>query len=90
MYSDKIIREIKLKSLGIEGELSPLTISVIKFFNGNLNYLNIKDFPMLIRGEEDKGLKQVKKLLQTSNRGSCAFINAKGDFKYSPLLILSK
>lgn len=49
---------------------------------GNLNYLNIKDFPMLIRGEEDKGLKQVKKLLQTSNRGSCAFINAKGDFKY--------
>ncbi|MHA1255429.1 MAG: Eco57I restriction-modification methylase domain-containing protein [Promethearchaeota archaeon] len=49
---------------------------------GNLNYLNIKDFPMLIRGEEDKGLKQVKKLLQTDKSGSCAFISAKGDFKY--------
>ena len=49
---------------------------------GNLNYLNIKDFPMLIRGEEDKGLKQVKKLLQPGKSGSCAFISAKGDFKY--------
>ncbi|TFF86037.1 MAG: hypothetical protein EU517_01005, partial [Promethearchaeota archaeon] len=50
--------------------------------NGNLNYININDFPKLIRGEEDKGLKAVKRLLKNHTRESCVFINAKSDLTY--------
>jgi hypothetical protein len=49
---------------------------------GDLNFLNIKDFPKMIRGEEDKGLIKVKKLLRNDIKGTCFFINAKDDFKY--------
>ncbi|MEJ2293306.1 MAG: Eco57I restriction-modification methylase domain-containing protein [Candidatus Lokiarchaeota archaeon] len=46
---------------------------------GNLNYLNIQDFPKLIRGEEDRGLAAVKDILQDNVSGSCIFLNAKND-----------
>ncbi|MFX1268256.1 MAG: Eco57I restriction-modification methylase domain-containing protein, partial [Promethearchaeota archaeon] len=49
---------------------------------GDLNYLNIKDFPMMIRGEEAKGLKKVRKLIKNNLDGSCIFINAKEDLTY--------
>ncbi len=48
----------------------------------NLNYLNPIDFPKMIRGEEDQGLKNVKKLLKNDVKESCLFLNAKTDFKY--------
>ncbi|MFX0027483.1 MAG: class I SAM-dependent DNA methyltransferase [Candidatus Hermodarchaeota archaeon] len=50
--------------------------------NGDLNYLNIRDFPMMIRGEEAKGLKKIKNLIKNNLSGSCIFINAKEDFTY--------
>jgi len=50
--------------------------------SGNLNYLNIKYFPKMVRGEEDKGLVEVRKLIRKDKRGTCFFISAKSDFKY--------
>ncbi|MFX1494003.1 MAG: class I SAM-dependent DNA methyltransferase [Promethearchaeota archaeon] len=50
--------------------------------NGDLNYLNIRDFPMMIRGEEAKGLKKIKNSIKNNLVGSCVFINAKKDFTY--------
>jgi len=49
---------------------------------GDLNYLNHKKFPRMIRGEEDAGLKQVKAILNEDLKGSCSFISAKDDFRY--------
>ena len=49
---------------------------------GDLNLLNIKDFPNMIRGEEANGLTEVKKLLKVETGGSCNFIYAKDDFQY--------
>jgi len=49
---------------------------------GDLNYLNVRDFPKMVRGEEDKGLKEVKYVLKDNLSGSCNFINAKEDFKH--------
>ncbi len=50
--------------------------------SGDLNYLNIKDFPMMIRGEEAKGLKKIKNSIKNNLEGSCFYINAKEDFTY--------
>ena len=50
--------------------------------NGNLNYLNVQDFPKLIRGEEDRGLKAVKEIVENHIQGSCIFLSAKNDFLY--------
>ncbi len=47
---------------------------------GNLNYLNVQNFPKMIRGEEAKGLVAVKQLLKDQLKGSCIFLNAKNDF----------
>ncbi|MBY9007399.1 MAG: SAM-dependent DNA methyltransferase [Candidatus Lokiarchaeota archaeon] len=47
---------------------------------GDINYLNIKQFPNFIRGEEAKGLKEIRKLLEKNNEGTCFFVNAKQDF----------
>ena len=60
---------------------------IFKLFNqieqqGDLNYLNINDFPKLIRGEEAKGLRRVKEVLQKENGGDCYYIDAKYDFQY--------
>ncbi|MFW9901113.1 MAG: class I SAM-dependent DNA methyltransferase [Candidatus Thorarchaeota archaeon] len=49
---------------------------------GNLNYLNPVDFPKMIRGEEEKGLKLVKENLKNDTNGSCFFISARNDFNY--------
>lgn len=49
---------------------------------GNLNYLNTKDFPKMVRGEEDIGLIEVKKKLGDNLDGNCIFIDAKEDMRY--------
>ncbi|MFX0012184.1 MAG: TaqI-like C-terminal specificity domain-containing protein, partial [Candidatus Hermodarchaeota archaeon] len=49
---------------------------------GDLNILNIEDFPNMIRGEEANGLMEVKKLLKAKTGGTCSFIYAKDDFQY--------
>lgn len=49
---------------------------------GNMNYLNVRDFPMMIRGEESDGLKQVKAILTDNIISSCFFLSAKKDFQY--------
>ncbi|MFX1575337.1 MAG: Eco57I restriction-modification methylase domain-containing protein [Promethearchaeota archaeon] len=63
---------------------TPRIISIInKLENkGDLNYLNISNFPNMIRGEEDKGLQMVKKKLLNHSDVNCYYINAKNDFKY--------
>ncbi|MFX1315020.1 MAG: Eco57I restriction-modification methylase domain-containing protein [Promethearchaeota archaeon] len=50
--------------------------------NGDLNYLNPLDFPKMIRGEEDKGLKLIRHNIRNDSKGSCFFIHARNDFKY--------
>ncbi len=49
---------------------------------GDLNYLNYVDFPKMIRGEEETGLKVVKRKLRKDNNGSCYYISARNDFNY--------
>ena len=50
--------------------------------SGDVNYLNIERIPNMIRGEEDKGLKQVIDLIEENTGNNCYFIKAKGDFNY--------
>jgi hypothetical protein len=50
--------------------------------NGNLNYLNIKDYPRMIRGEEAEGLRALKQIIKNNVAKSCYFINAKKDVSY--------
>ncbi|MBY8988096.1 MAG: N-6 DNA methylase, partial [Candidatus Lokiarchaeota archaeon] len=50
--------------------------------SGDVNYLSITRIPNMIRGEEDKGLKQVLNLIEQNTTNSCYFIKAKGDFNY--------
>jgi len=49
---------------------------------GDLNYLSIKHIPNMIRGEEDKGLRQILSLIEKNTNNSCFFIKAKEDFDY--------
>ena len=49
---------------------------------GDLNYLSIKHIPDMIRGEEDKGLRQILNLIEENTNNSCFFIKAKEDFDY--------
>jgi hypothetical protein len=49
---------------------------------GNLNYLNVIEFPRMVRGEEYKSLKEIKKLIKPNVEGNCFFISAKENFKY--------
>jgi hypothetical protein len=49
---------------------------------GDLNYLNPVAFPKLIRGEEDKGLKLVRKKLKNHDKATCSFVSARNDFSY--------
>lgn len=49
---------------------------------GDLNYLNFERIPSMIRGEEDKGLKQVLDIVEQNSINSCYFVKAKGDFNY--------
>ena len=50
--------------------------------SGDVNYLNIERIPNMIRGEEAKGLKQVRALIEENTKNSCYFIKAKEDFNY--------
>jgi len=49
---------------------------------GDLNYLNPVSFPKMIRGEEDKGLKLVRKKLKNHDKATCFFVSARNDFSY--------
>ncbi|MBY9018182.1 MAG: N-6 DNA methylase [Candidatus Lokiarchaeota archaeon] len=49
---------------------------------GDLNYINTLDFPYFIRGEEDKGLKEIRNIIKAHANDTCLFINAKDDFDY--------
>ncbi len=49
---------------------------------GDLNYLNHVDFPKMIRGEEETGLKLVRRKLRKDTYCSCFFISARNDFSY--------
>ncbi|MCK4481379.1 MAG: Eco57I restriction-modification methylase domain-containing protein [Candidatus Lokiarchaeota archaeon] len=49
---------------------------------GDINYLNPIGFPKMIRGEEENGLKFVKRKLRKDSKGSCFFISARNDFNY--------
>ena len=50
---------------------------------GDINYLNPVNFPKMIRGEEEIGLKLVKqKIRNKDTNGSCFFISARNDFSY--------
>ncbi|UCD01092.1 MAG: N-6 DNA methylase [Promethearchaeota archaeon] len=49
---------------------------------GDLNYLNHINFPKMIRGEEETGLKLVRRKLRKDTSGSCFFISARTDFSY--------
>ncbi|MFX1377121.1 MAG: Eco57I restriction-modification methylase domain-containing protein [Promethearchaeota archaeon] len=63
---------------------TPLVFQIIDQIemSANLNYLNPKAFPKMIRGEEDKGLALIKKKLKHDVQGSCLFLNARNDFNY--------
>ncbi len=50
--------------------------------SGEVNYLNIERIPNMIRGEEAKGLKQVRNLIEENTINNCYFIKAKEDFNY--------
>ena len=50
--------------------------------SGDVNYLNIERIPNMIRGEEAKGLQQVRALIEENTNNSCYFIKAKEDFNY--------
>ncbi|MHA1240022.1 MAG: HsdM family class I SAM-dependent methyltransferase, partial [Promethearchaeota archaeon] len=50
--------------------------------SGDVNYLNIERIPNMIRGEEAKGLKQIRALIEENIDNTCYFIKAKGDFNY--------
>lgn len=75
-------KTIKLNRIRIKP--NPTNFQIINKIekNGDLNYLNPKMFPKMIRGEEDKGLSLVKKKLTNNSQKSCFFINARNDFKY--------
>ncbi|MHA1671464.1 MAG: TaqI-like C-terminal specificity domain-containing protein [Promethearchaeota archaeon] len=49
---------------------------------GDLNYINTRDFPYFIRGEENKGLKEIRNIIKKHVNDTCLFINAKDDFNY--------
>ncbi len=72
---------IKLNRIRIKTDLSQLKIINQIEKKGDLNYLNLKDFPKMIRGEEDNGLKELKKHLKDDLTGDCLFLNAKQDFR---------
>jgi len=75
-------KAIKLNRIRIKTSPEIYTI-VNKLENeGDLNYLNISDFPKMIRGEEEKGLQLVKKKLLNPSDANCFYINAKDNFKH--------
>jgi hypothetical protein len=49
---------------------------------GDLNYLNPVAYPKLIRGEEDEGLRLVRKKLKNHDKATCFFVSARNDFRY--------
>ncbi|MHA1782074.1 MAG: Eco57I restriction-modification methylase domain-containing protein [Promethearchaeota archaeon] len=50
--------------------------------NSDLNYLNFIDFPNMIRGEEDNGLRLIREIIEPNPFNDCIFLNAKTDLHY--------
>ena len=75
-------KTIKLNRIRIK--TSPEIYNIIDRLEnqGDLNYLNITDFPKMIRGEENRGLQLVKKKLLNPSDANCFYINAKDNFMY--------
>jgi hypothetical protein len=73
---------IALNRIRIKPDLNILKIINKIETSGDLNYLNIERIPFMIRGEEDKGLKQVLDIVEQNTINSCYFVKAKGDFNY--------
>ena len=71
------LNRIKIKQ---KNDIQQIILKIEK--SGDMNFINIKDFPKMIRGEEDKGLKEIRKILKKDISGTCYFVNAKDDFKY--------
>jgi hypothetical protein len=76
------IKTVPLNRIRIKSKRNILKLANKIESKGDVNYINIKDFPKFIRGEEHKGLKAVKEILTTRLNQSCYFINAKDDFDY--------
>ncbi|MBN1215346.1 MAG: Eco57I restriction-modification methylase domain-containing protein [Candidatus Lokiarchaeota archaeon] len=70
----------KLNRIRIKADKNYLTIIEKIEFQADMNYLNIRKFPNFIRGEEAKGLQEIKKRLNINGEGTCYFISAKQDF----------
>jgi len=75
-------KTVALNRIRIKPDLRILNL-INKIENsGDLNYLNVQRIPKMIRGEEDKSLKQILNLIEQNTTKSCYFIKAKGDFNY--------
>ncbi|MBD3193502.1 MAG: N-6 DNA methylase [Candidatus Lokiarchaeota archaeon] len=74
--TDELIR-IRIK---ITEKINQLIYKIEK--KANINYLNVIDFPTLIRGEEAEGLRLVKKEINQNKVGSCYYIDAKQDLSF--------
>ena len=73
-FKNQPINRIRIK---IDNSMLSILDKIEK--TGNLNYLNVQDFPKLIRGEEDRGLAAVRDILEYNLSESCIFLNAKND-----------
>ena len=75
-------KTIALNRIRIKADEKTLKLIDIIEEIGDINYLNIERIPNMIRGEEDKGLKQIMNLIEENTNNNCYFIKAKGDFNY--------
>jgi len=75
-------KTIALNRIRIKPDLKILNLINKIEKSGDVNYLNIERIPNMIRGEEAKGLKQVRNLIEENTINNCYFIKAKEDFSY--------
>jgi len=75
-------KTIALNRIRIKPDLKILNLINKIEKSGDINYLNIERIPNMIRGEEAKGLKQVRSLIEENTINNCYFIKAKEDFNY--------
>ena len=71
------LNRIRIK---LDDIIHPIISNIEK--KGNLNFLNSVEYPKMVRGEEDKGLKKVKEILQENDSQPCTFVYARDDFSY--------
>ena len=61
---------------------TPLGIEGIEITDKEILIADLEDFPKMIRGEEEKGLRLVKENVKKGTDGSCFFVSARNDFNY--------